>query len=187
MNTRLHIFFCTVCLLLSIAAARWGWCFDYPKVELLLDKDYFPKVKALIDDAERSVHIMMFEASYYDKFPKSPSNQLIEAVANAGRRGLNVEVILEVGNNTERTTLRNRETGNTLKKNGVTVFLDSESITTHTKLLVIDKSIVVLGSTNWTYNALVKNHEISVVIHSENMARNLQDYFCRVKKSSKKL
>ena len=161
--------------------------FEAKKIELLIDSAYFPVVKRLINSAKKSVQVMMFEASYYREHPGSPSNQLIEAVADAGKRGLNVEVILEIKKKTDRTTKRNLETGQILKKAGVDVVVDPEHTTTHTKLIIIDGNIVVLGSTNWTYNALTKNHEISSVIYSDESANYLQDYFKAVKSSGKKI
>jgi cardiolipin synthase len=130
---------------------------------------------------------MMFEASYYRKYPDSPSNQLIDALLNASRRGLKVEVILDISMKSDRTNTRNLETGKILKKGGVEVFFDPKNITTHTKLLIIDESIVVLGSTNWTYNALTKNHEVSTEIHSAAIAQKLKEYFQKVKDTGEKL
>lgn len=161
--------------------------FEAKNIKFLIDKEYFPEVKRLINSAKKSVKIMMFEASYYRQYTGSPSNQLIEAVANAGKRGLKVEVIFEINKRTERTTKKNLETGKILQDSGVEVILDSEHTTTHTKLIIIDEHIIVLGSTNWTFNALTKNHEISTVIHSEEAAKHLQDYFRMVKSSGKKI
>ncbi len=161
--------------------------FKAEKVEFLMDNRYFPRVKQLIDSAEKSVQVMMFEASYYKKYPDSPSNQLIEALMNAAKRGLKVEVILDLRKNNERTTKRNLVTGEILKNAGVEVILDSKQITTHTKLLIIDSTIIICGSTNWTYNALTENHEVSAVIHDCESAKNLQNYFNEVKNKGKKL
>ena len=54
------------------------------------------------------------------------------------------------------------------------------------KLLIIDDETVIMGSTNWTYNALTKNHEVSVLIRSPEMAKALTDYFAKVKASGSK-
>ena len=120
---------------------------------------------------------MMFEASYYKKYPDSPSNLLIRELIAAKKRGIDVKVILEQRKGTERATLRNKETGALLAESGVEVVYDPLDITTHTKLLIIDGEISVVGSTNWTYNALDKNHEVAVLIRSPKVANDLQNYF----------
>ena len=35
------------------------------------------------------------------------------------------------------------------------------SQTTHTKVLIVDEQLALLGSTNWTYSALTNNNEVS--------------------------
>jgi len=161
--------------------------FSSEKPLLLIDENYYPEVKKLINNAKSSVQLMMFEASYYNNYPDSPSNRLIEALIGAKNRGVKVEAVLEIKKGNERTTKRNLETGKRLQKEGINVIIDPENITTHTKLIIIDGCIVILGSTNWTFNALKKNHEISAVIYSEETAKEAQAYFQRVKNSGKNL
>ncbi|MEI6127711.1 MAG: phospholipase D-like domain-containing protein [Pseudomonadota bacterium] len=155
--------------------------------DMLIDEGYFPGVKRLIDSAKKTVQIMMFEAAYYKQHAASPSNQLIQALMDARKRGVKVEAVLEAGDKKDdRVTMNNLLTGGLLKKSGIDVTLDPANSTTHTKLLIIDESLVVLGSTNWTYSALTKNHEVSTVIYSPEAAHRLGDYFQMVKRSGKK-
>jgi phosphatidylserine/phosphatidylglycerophosphate/cardiolipin synthase-like enzyme len=95
-------------------------------------------------------------------------------------------VILEVREGEDRATKRNRQTGKILSNGGVEVIYDPLSKTTHAKSMVVDGHLVLLGSTNWTYNALTSNNEVSVLIRSEEVARELTDYFNRVKATSSK-
>ena len=81
----------------------------------------------------------------------------------------------------------NAEPGKSITLDKVLLVVDKDTVTTHTKFLIIDKKIVILGSTNWTFSALSRNHEISAVIHSEESASFLQDFFEKVKKEGKKL
>ena len=69
---------------------------------------------------------------------------------------------------------------------GVEVTFDTEQITTHSKLLIIDEKIIVIGSTNWTYNALTANHESSIVFDSRETATELIGFFEKIKKTGKK-
>lgn len=41
----------------------------------------------------------------------------------------------------------------------------------------------LMGSTNWTYHALTNNHEVSVLIRSKDVAKEMIDYFNRVRSS----
>ena len=155
-------------------------------VQLVTDTQYFPAAKKMIQESKRSVQVMMFEMGYYDEYPSSPSNLLIKELIQAKKRGVKVEVILEAREGEDQTTKRNRHTGKILSKGGVEVIYDSLSKTTHAKGMVIDGQLTLLGSTNWTYHALTDNHEVSVLIRSKEVAKELIDYFNKVKASSRK-
>ena len=155
-------------------------------VQLVTDAQYFPTAKKMIQEAKRSIQVMMFEMGYYDEYPNSPSNLLIKELIHAKKRGVKVEVILEAREGEDQTTERNRYTGKILSKGGVEVIFDSLSTTTHAKVMVVDGQITLLGSTNWTYHALTKNHEVSVLIRSKEVAKEFIDYFNKVKSGSKK-
>jgi phosphatidylserine/phosphatidylglycerophosphate/cardiolipin synthase-like enzyme len=152
-------------------------------VRVVLDREYFQVTRGLLRSAKKSIQVMMFEAGFYVGHPKSPSNLLIGELISAQKRGIKVEVILEISDRGDRTTERNRRTGQMLSKEGVDVIYDPLFVTTHAKLLIIDGRISLLGSTNWTYYSLTRNHEVGVLIESEEVARTLRSYFDRVKTS----
>jgi phosphatidylserine/phosphatidylglycerophosphate/cardiolipin synthase-like enzyme len=155
-------------------------------VQLVTDVQYFEVAKKLIHEAKYSIQVMMFEMGYYDKYPNTPSNLLIKELMNATKRGVKVEVILEVKEGEDRTAKRNRHTGKILSESGVEVIYDPLSKTTHAKLMVVDGQLSLLGSTNWTYYALTSNNEASVLIRSQELARAIIDYFNRVKTTGSK-
>jgi len=148
---------------------------------VVTDGQYFPVAKKLIQEAKTSIQVMMFEMGYYEQHADTPSNLLIKELINAKKKGVKVEVILDVREGDDRTTKRNRQTGKILSEGKVEVIYDPLSKTTHTKYMVVDGSLVLLGSTNWTYYALSNNHEASVLIRSKEVAKELIDYFNRVK------
>jgi phosphatidylserine/phosphatidylglycerophosphate/cardiolipin synthase-like enzyme len=150
-------------------------------VQLAMDAQYFQVAKKMIHEAKTSIQVMMFEMGYYDQYPNTPSNLLIKELIDAKKRGVRVEVILEVKEGKDRTTERNRHTGKILSEGGVEVIYDPLFKTTHAKLMVVDGELTLLGSTNWTYYALTNNNEASVLIRSKEVARELLDYFSRVK------
>lgn len=174
-------FFILVFFLLKVGC----WGFPAKDVQVITDRQYVEAVRRCLMNAKSSVKMMMFEASYYSTYPNSPSNLLIRELITAKKRGVDVKVILEQREGSERATLSNRETGALLARSGVDVVYDPLTVTTHTKLLIIDGEISILGSTNWTYHALDKNHEVAVVIRSPEVADDLQNYFQNVWKTSR--
>ncbi len=155
-------------------------------IQVVIDAQYFQVAKKMIQEARSSVRVMMYEMGYYEKYPNTPTNLLIRELIEARKRGVKVEVILEVKEGEDRTTKRNRQTGKMLLKGGVEVVYDSPLKTTHTKFLVVDGELTLLGSTNWTFYAMTNNHEAAVLIRSKEVARELVDYFNRVKATGSK-
>ncbi len=177
---------CAILLLVCFIIPTDCLAFKADEARFLFDQSYFPVVRDLLRNARESIKVIMFEASYYKQHPLSQSNQLINELISARRRGLSVSVILEVKDKKERTSLRNLETARILKKGGAEVTLDAPDVTTHAKLILVDNKIVVLGSSNWTYNALNNNHEVSILIKSQNAVKELEEYFYMVQKSGRK-
>jgi phosphatidylserine/phosphatidylglycerophosphate/cardiolipin synthase-like enzyme len=172
--------------LLSTLYLPLSFGFPAEDVQLVTDVQYFEVAKKLIHEAKYSIQVMMFEMGYYDKYPNTPSNLLIKELMNATKRGVKVEVILEVKEGEDRTAKRNRHTGKILSEGGVEVIYDPLFKTTHAKLMVVDGQLSLLGSTNWTYYALTSNNEASVLIRSQELAKAIIDYFNRVKTTGSK-
>jgi phosphatidylserine/phosphatidylglycerophosphate/cardiolipin synthase-like enzyme len=155
-------------------------------IQLVLDAQYVQVAQKMIKEAKKSIQVMMFDMRYYDEHPNSPSNLLIKELIGAKKRGVKVEVILEIKEEEDRTTLGNRRTGKILSDGGVGVIYDPAFKTTHTKVMVVDGELTLLGSANWTYHALTSNNEVSVLIRSKELAKEIIDYFNRLKTTGSK-
>jgi phosphatidylserine/phosphatidylglycerophosphate/cardiolipin synthase-like enzyme len=158
-------------------------CFGLPAedIQLVTDAQYFQTAQKMIREAKESVYVMMFEMGYYEEHPTTPSNLLIKELIGAKKRGVKVEVVLDVREGEDRTTKRNRRTGKILSEGGVEVIYDPLSKTTHAKLMIVDGKLTLVGSTNWTYDALTNNNEVAVLVKSKEVAKEMVDYFNRVK------
>jgi phosphatidylserine/phosphatidylglycerophosphate/cardiolipin synthase-like enzyme len=173
-------------ILLSTLHAPVSYSLPAEDVQLVTDAQYFQVAKKLIQEAKHSIQVMMFEMGYYDQHPNTPSNRLIKDLIDAKKRGVKVDVILEIREGEDRTTKRNRHTGKILAEGGVEVTYDPLFKTTHAKFMVVDRQLTLLGSTNWTYYALTNNNEASVLVRSKEVAKELMDYFSKVKATGSK-
>jgi len=150
-------------------------------VQPIPNRLYYPAVHKLLSEAKRSIYIVMFEMFYYRKYPESLENQLVQDLIDAHKKGVNVEVILEQGAFGKITRRNRSEGGFMLYQDGVKVYFDSRSKTTHNKLIIVDERYTVIGSTNWSYYALEKNNEASVLIDSIPLAKFFLEEFSRIK------
>ena len=127
---------------------------------VISDDEYFDYVSELIDSAEYSIHIVLFEIKYYDKYPDSDVNKLVEQLIDKNQKGVDVKIIVDQFLTDDRAV-------ELLYKTGVDIKYDSTSRTTHSKLIIIDEKIVIIGSTNWSYYSLTKNRESNIALNNK--------------------
>jgi len=151
------------------------------------NRNYFSSIYKKLKEAEKSIYVIMFLASYYPEYPNSPTNQLLNTLIEKKKKNVKVEVIFDrsKAEYLQHSRTENLKTASYLSENGITVYFDSPSKTTHCKLLIIDGKYVVIGSTNWSYSAMEKNNETSVIIESEELAKYYIRYFEKIKKECK--
>ena len=146
-------------------------------VRLLEDREYFPVFMKAIHNAKNEI-VMSFFLFKTNGYSKSFTDRLLASLVRAAERGVKVTVILEKGNvsRNSQTDKSNRATAERLKDRGVDVCFDSPQTTTHTKVAVIDRRYIFLGSHNLTNSALKYNHELSVFIDSPPIAMETLNY-----------
>jgi len=168
-----------------------------PDITILTNRDYFPVVHQLFQEARESIQVMMFSARYYTEKPRhagdidhvpgthwSNTNVLLDDLVEAQQRGVDVLIILDSSNWNESNTELNEAFGRLMAEGGVAVYMDNPDVTTHCKLIVVDDQHTVVGSTNWSYYALDQNNETSVMIHSPEINHEYREFFQEVLSSS---
>jgi phosphatidylserine/phosphatidylglycerophosphate/cardiolipin synthase-like enzyme len=94
------------------------------------------------------------------------SKPIAEALVNAKKRGINVQVILDSGQRSERYT-----SATFLIHAAIPTYIDDRHSIAHNKVMVIDGHVVITGSFNFTKNAEENNAENLLVIDDAEMAR----------------
>ncbi|MFC1852959.1 phospholipase D-like domain-containing protein [candidate division CSSED10-310 bacterium] len=143
----------------------------------LNNRSYYPRVLTLIQQAQENIEIIMYQIRFYSAYPDSKSNTLIAALAQAQKRGVKVQILIESSDWNPENALANKIAGHLLTRAGVSVRYDDPEVNSHNKLLIIDGEIVVLGSSNWSYHSLDKNNETAVAIRSTSVAKQYHEYF----------
>ena len=144
-------------------------------VKLLTDEEYYNRVIEAIEHSKKTVYVMMFFMKYDPGDDFDWANDLIRALVSAKKRGVDVHVLLD-----ERIK-ENMKAYRYLSENGVDVAFDSPNRTLHAKVIVIDGRVAFIGSHNWSEGALYWNHEVSVEVDSEKVAKRLVEYFRSIK------
>jgi len=155
-------------------------------VKMIPPREYYKTLCSLINQASKSIWIVMYSFKYYSEYPLSPSNLILQELLKAKKRGVEIKVLLDISDWNEKNSRENQQTGRILSRNGIKVYYDKMEVNTHAKTIVIDSRYTVVGSTNWTYYALTSNNEISVLIDSEELAKETETYIMGLIKNSGK-
>jgi phosphatidylserine/phosphatidylglycerophosphate/cardiolipin synthase-like enzyme len=127
----------------------------------------FPKVVIpLIENAVNTIEIVVFDWRFYNRAKINTVSLFNEAIFRAVERGVKVRCLVQ-----------NQRVVDRLKQAGC----EARSIHTkrilHTKLLIIDKTRIILGSHNYTQSAFDSNYEASIFIVLKDEKNALVQYF----------
>jgi len=152
-------------------AAEIQACFSPP---LTGGCDPLATVVQAIDGARKTVLVQMYALT---------SREIVSALVNARRRGIDVRVIVDRSQLKEDRS--DAYTVGRLAAGGVPVLVDTVSGLMHNKVMIIDGGTVATGSFNYTWSAEHKNAENLVLIHDPALAAAYtQNWNARAAKSS---
>lgn len=123
------------------------------EIQTIIGKEFPQIVVPLIDSAKKSIKVVVFDWRWYPQDPANPVQIFNQAFVRAARRGVEIEAIAN-----------NDEIVRTLLDQGIKAKRVMLKTIIHSKLIIIDNKIVVIGSHNYTQSAFTFNQEISVVI-----------------------
>lgn len=141
---------------------------------VLTGSAYFRVVRAALARAEQSIDIQMYfiiaekDSAAPFSVRTAPVRLLVEELIDAAERGVAVRVVLE-----DRKLSENYRAYSMLQAAGIEVRFDGPASLLHSKLIVIDGHICIVGSTNWSRAALRDNHEVALLVESRELAREL--------------
>ncbi|MEQ8819988.1 MAG: phospholipase D-like domain-containing protein [Sumerlaeia bacterium] len=136
------------------------------QVTAINDRDYYPALMKLIENAQSSIELNLYQAEFYTEYPDSASNDMIAALEKASARGVVVTVVIDQSTFKGGHDERNMDVAERLAKSGALVYIDPDEIQSHQKIAVFDRACVVVASINWTHFSLSRNREAAVILWS---------------------
>ncbi len=180
------IIFLVTLALLGITARVF--CYQAEVIDIS-GKKYFPAVKEALEKVEKSINLVMFTIETPLEGKNSKVSQLIDALIEAKNRGVDVEVVLDQnvdfvhrGHPSDwEVKIKSTRAYKRLKDAGIKVYYDEPARYTHAKTVIIDKRIVILGSTNWSESAFDNSIETDVLVNSTGLAEEILKYLKTIK------
>ncbi len=139
------------------------------------DDEYFDAVQADLQAATSRIWLVMYEYSYSND-SSDDVFKLTQLLTDAAQSGVDVRVFLENSNFSDGVDDHNQEAAGILRTDGVEVRFDSEDVTTHSKLMIIDDTVAVYSG-NWGYSGLNNNHEAGAVVNVQSVTAEAVTYF----------
>jgi phosphatidylserine/phosphatidylglycerophosphate/cardiolipin synthase-like enzyme len=107
-------------------------------------------------------------------------NPLWETLLAAAARGVRIRVLLDASDWSPSITEKNRPAITFLNEHGIDARFDDPAVTTHAKLAIVDREIVVLGSTNWNHYAFTEQEQANVRVEDRTVGDVFSEYFDRL-------
>jgi len=173
-------------VLLGITAR--AFCYQAEVIDIS-GKKYFPAVKEALEKSGKSIYLVMFTIETPLEGKNSKVSQLIDVLIAAKNRGVDVEVILDQnvdfvhrGHPSDwEVEIKSTRAFKRFKDAGIKVHYDDPARYTHAKTVIIDKKIVILGSTNWSESAFDNSIETDVLVNSTGLADEILRYLKTIK------
>jgi phosphatidylserine/phosphatidylglycerophosphate/cardiolipin synthase-like enzyme len=115
--------------------------------------------EAVVRELGKAQHQVLVQAYSFTSVP------IAKALLNAHKRGLDVRVILDKSQETEKYS-----SADFVANAGIPVKIDAVHAIAHNKIMVIDSSVVITGSFNFTRAAEEHNAENLLVIRDRDLA-----------------
>lgn len=134
------------------------------KAETVFSPDEGEEILYFIDSAEESIYIEVYILS---------SEAIINKLIESHEQGLDVKIILE-----KRMGGKNQEVYAELRNAGVDIrWASYDYKLTHSKIIIIDKSRVLVGSPNLSDSAMYSNRETAVILEGSIVEEFLQLFY----------
>lgn len=133
---------------------------------VLIGKKYVEKVIPQIEAAKQNIDIIVYDWRLRASLPTSPVSLLVQALLGAQRKGVRI-----------RALVNSAEVQRNLKFYGIEAKVLQTQKLMHAKMMLIDDSIAIIGSHNYTQSAFSTNLEISLCCTFANKDNELSNYF----------
>lgn len=136
------------------------------KIDIAIGRQFPKKVIPLIEQAKKEIDIIVYDWGWYPDEIGEQIQLFNNAIIRAKQKGVIVKAVV-----------LKRLIAEILRREDIMVKRIESSKLLHTKLMIIDDEIVIVGSHNYTKNAFNINFEASVILRDEETTRKFKNYF----------
>lgn len=147
------------------------------EIQVITGDDWAPWFTRAASEAQASLHLTYYMISPYWRGPNATSFNLVKVLANAAHRGLTCRLIIDQPNVAFTTRPFNARASEALVRAGWKVRVMPDARTLHEKIMIVDKSLSLVGSHNISKASATSNYDTSLAIRSLPLAERLHRQF----------
>ena len=132
----------------------------------IIGKEFPDIVIPMIEKARKSIDIIVYDWRWYPDQIGAKIQRFNNAIIQSAQKNVKI-----------RTISNSRKTIHVLEKFKIKAKQINTRGIIHTKLMIIDNEVAILGSHNYTMNAFTINLEVSVIIINKEVIERLKQYF----------
>jgi len=146
-------------------------------MQLIVDNRYVTKATEIIQAAQGEIILSTFKIQTGHNKRTEILRNMIQLLEEKLKAGVKILLLFNWKDNHKGVARTNEPVANALRAAGADVRFLKEGRCCHSKLLLVDKSKIIIGSHNWSAASLQENYEMSLFIESAKMAKVLRDKF----------
>lgn len=137
--------------------------------EAAVGSEFPTKVIPLINNAKKSIRIIVFDWRWYPNDIGCACQLFNQSIIRARKRNIPISVMTNI-----------QDVVKTLQASKINAKKPQSKRLLHSKMMIIDDEILILGSHNYSQSAFTMNQEMSVIIHAKGQLDRYISYFNKV-------
>lgn len=146
------------------------------EVKPLIGRECFPALLRAILTATSSIYFTVFQTSNDSLKYNSKPGRIVKAILDKHNNSLDIKILINL-TRAKAIYRPNKNLFNLFYEHGIPTRRTPSGDTVHGKVLIVDKSIVIIGSHNLTTRGLWDNYEASIMINSPDACRPYVKWF----------
>ncbi len=156
-------------------------------IKVIKNEEYLAEAHTLLQEARRRVDICTYKFELSNRPGAAALNSLIEALYRLAYNGIEIRVLLNTTGKRTGLTAINLYAARALRKHGIEVRTLPDGRCQHSKMLLIDSIMGIIGSHNWSPKSMTDNYETAVVIRHAGCLYTTMEHFEKIWEGSKRI
>lgn len=156
-------------------------------LKVIKNEEYLAAAQGILSQARRRVDVCTYKFELTQRAEARALNSLIDTLYALANNKVLVRVLLNTTGKRSGLTKINEYAARALRKHGIETRALPDGRCQHSKMLLVDGCLGIIGSHNWSPKSMTENFEVSVVISHAGYLLDIQNHFEKIWEGSKEI